>query len=90
MRYSADMRTTIDINDAVLAALRERARQGKRPFREIVDEALALGLAQQMRAPTKPRFHVKPRKLGLKPGFHHVSLNQLYDQMEAEEDGRGK
>ena len=30
------------------------------------------------------RFHVKPHALGVKPGFRPTSMNQLYDQIEAE------
>jgi len=78
------MRTTLDINDAILRDLRACAQERRRPFREVVEETLALGLAQQSKRPTKPRFVVTPHRLGLKPGFRGVSLNQLYDQIEAE------
>jgi len=82
------MRTTLDINDAILRDLRARAKARGRPFRECVEQALALGLAQQSKGEPKARFHVKPHPLGLKAGFRGVSLNQLYDQLEAENDIR--
>lgn len=80
------MRTTLDINDALLRDLRARAAEKRRPFREVVEETLAMGLAQQSKVSSRPRFKVTPHGLGLKPGFRGVSLNQLYDQMEAERD----
>ncbi len=79
------MRTTLDINDATLRELRARAAATGRPFREVVDEALALGLAAQSKSGPRATFKVEPHRLGLKPGFQGVSLNQLYDHWEAED-----
>jgi hypothetical protein len=80
------MRTTLDIKDAILRDLRDRAAERRRPFREVVEEALTLGLAQQSQAQSRQRFTVTPHRAGLKPGFRGVSLNQLYDQLETEHD----
>lgn len=77
------MRTTIDINDATLADLRERARVEGRPFKRVVEEVLQLGLAAPRTAGA--RFRVKPLNAGIKPPYRALSLNQLYDQIEAEE-----
>jgi hypothetical protein len=82
------MRTTIDISDAVLRELRRRAKATGRPLREVVDQSLKLGLARLCRPARRKRFRVKPHPLGLKPGFQGVSLNQMYDQIEAEDDVR--
>ena len=79
------MRTTININDAILRELREQARNRDCSFREVVEKALSLGLSQWEKADRKTRFRVKPHDVGIKPGFRGVSLNQLYDQLEAEE-----
>jgi len=83
------MRTTIDINDATLKELRRRAKTTGRPFREVVEESLQLGLAQLSKPRRAQPFEVEPHALDLKPGFRGVSLNRLYDQIEAEEDARG-
>jgi hypothetical protein len=80
------MRTTIDINDALLKAIRRRADDDGRTFRRAINETLELGLAIQERAADEPRFQVKPHPLGIKPGFRGMSMNQLYDQIEAEQD----
>lgn len=82
------MRTTLGINDALLRELRRRAAATGRPFREMVEETLARGLAAEAR-PKRPRtVRVRPHALGLKPGFRGMSLNQLYDQVEAETTAR--
>lgn len=84
------MRTTVDISDALLRDLRARAAEGGRPFRDVLEEALALGLAQQAKGRPRRRFRLVPHRLGLKAGFRGMSLNQLYDQIEAEEDAAGR
>ncbi len=83
------MRTTVNISDALLAELKARASDTGRTFREVLEETLRLGLAGGTGGTGKSRFRVKPHPLGLKPGFHGVSLNQLYDQLEAEDSSQG-
>lgn len=78
------MRTTLDINDALLRELRRRAAATGRPFRGVVEEALAVGLAAGSKPVRQKSFRVRPHALGLKHGFRGISLNQLYDQIEAE------
>ncbi len=77
------MRTSININDALLADLKARSSETGRTFREVLEDALRLGLAAGRGG--LPKFRVKPHSLGLKRGFQGVSLNQLYDQIEAED-----
>jgi hypothetical protein len=83
MHHDAFMRTTISINDALLDELRQRAKQRKRPFREIVEETLQRGLGVG-KPPRKP-VRLITRRVGIKPAYLAQSLNQLYDQIEAEE-----
>ena len=86
MHHDAGVRTTLDINDATLRALRAQAEASGRPFKEVVEESLKLGLAVLSRPKPKKPFRLKPHDLGLKSGFHGTSLNQMYDQLEAEDD----
>lgn len=78
------MRTTINISDGILNELRERARQRRRPFREIVEETIQRGLSAMPPSSGKPAT-VKTYRVGIKPAYHGLSLNQLYDQIEAED-----
>ena len=83
------MRTTVDITDATLRDLRERARTQNRPFREVLEYTLQIGLAHMDTPEPRPPFLVRAHALGIKPGFRGVSMNQLYDQIEAEDAARG-
>jgi hypothetical protein len=77
------MRTTINISDGILAEVRELARQRKRPVREILEEVLQRGLSagKASREPVRLVTH----RVGIKPAYLGQSMNQLYDQIEAEE-----
>jgi hypothetical protein len=83
------VRTTLNINDATLKALREQAHASGRPFKEVVEETLKLGLAALSKPRKEVAFRIRPHDLGLKAGFRGTSLNQLYDQLEAEADASG-
>jgi hypothetical protein len=78
------MRTTLSINDALLEEVRRRAGASGRPFREVLEETIALGLASSKKVKTRRQIRIQPRSLGLKAVYHKMSLNQLYDQIEAE------
>lgn len=76
------MRTTININDALLKELRAKASERKRPFREIVEETLQKGLSTSN--PEGKKVRIKPYAVGVKAPYQGMSMNQLYDQFEAE------
>jgi hypothetical protein len=78
------MRTTLSINDALLEEVRRRAGSSGRPFREVLEETIALGLASSAQSKSRNKVRIQPRALGLKAVYHKMSLNQLYDQIEAE------
>ncbi len=74
----------MSIDDDLLTRLREEAERRKRPLRAVANEALRAGLTRLAEAADYRPFEVRPYRLGLKPGFRGMSLNQLYDQIEAE------
>ncbi len=82
------MRTTIDINDALLRRVKERAGKSGLPVKRVFEQLLLLGLGQTEHAAAPKKFRVKTHRLGLKPAFRGQSLNQIYDQMEAEDTAR--
>lgn len=81
--HDAPVRTTLDIKDATLAELKAKARVEDRPLKEVVEETLQVGLAARRHA--SHRFQVKPLNPGIKPAFRGQSMNQLYDELAAEE-----
>ena len=82
------MRTTVNISDVLLSEIRARAESTGRTFRQTLEETIKAGLVQQDRSKRTKRFRVRPHDLQLKAGFRHQSLNQLYDQIEAEDNAR--
>ncbi len=79
------MRTTLTIDDAILRQLKERAAREGLSFKDLVNQALSAGLAQKETPRPAKSFRVKAHRLGMKPGFRRTSMNQLYDQLEADE-----
>lgn len=80
------MRTTISINDAILRDLRTAASRAGIPFRQVVQEALQVGLRNLRQTSKTSRFRVEPHPLRTKSAFRALSAHQLYDQLEAEQD----
>ena len=76
------MRTTLNISDALLAELRSRANETGRPMNATIEEVLQRGLsadAQQQKPPKLRTF-----RIGVKPAYLGMSMNQIYDQLETE------
>jgi hypothetical protein len=81
------MRTTISISDGILAEVRQLAQRRKRPFREVLEETIQRGLSVGP-APGQ-RISLRTRRVGIKAAYLGQSMNQLYDQIEAEEGNVG-
>jgi hypothetical protein len=78
------MRTTLTLDPDVVKLLKEEQHQTRRSFKEVVNQALRRGLSQDAK-PTRrpPRFKVRARHCGFRPGVDPDRLNQLVDQLEA-------
>ncbi len=77
------MRTTLTLDGDVAAKLKAEARRSGRPFRDVVNDALRVGLVR--RQPARPRepFKVGARDLGaLRPGLTLDSIAGLLEQVE--------
>jgi hypothetical protein len=85
--HDARVRTTINISDGILSELHERARQRRRPFREILEETLQRGLSATPPSSLQ-QVSIQTHRVGIKPAYRGLSMNQLYDQIEAEDAGR--
>ncbi len=77
------VRTTLNISDALLDELRVRAHEAGRPMNATIEEVLRRGLAAK--APPRKAVQTKTFKVGIKPAYLGMSMNQLYDQIEAED-----
>jgi hypothetical protein len=84
----SQMRTTLTLDRDVAEALeREMRRTGGR-LKAVVNEALRRGLRLGGKTPRAPRFEVRPHAFGIRAGIDPDRLNQLVDELEAEETAR--
>ncbi|MEM1221429.1 MAG: hypothetical protein AAGH40_01590 [Verrucomicrobiota bacterium] len=77
------MRITLNINDALLEELKLCSSQTKRPMTAIVNETLERGLSAASISSKPVKIHTF--KIGIKPAYRGISMNQLYDQLEVED-----
>jgi len=76
------MRTTVVIDDELLAELKRTAEASGKPLRQIVNEALQAGL-HTFKHPKPARYQLTPMSLGrAMPGFDLVKSVDLADQLE--------
>jgi hypothetical protein len=80
------MRTTLNISDAILQELRALSESTRRPFREVLEDTIHRGLSRP--ESRRRKISISPHPVGVKPAFRGMSMNQLFDQIEAEGDGR--
>lgn len=78
------MRTTLTIDDDLVAQIEELRRRKGLSMKNAVNTLLREGLKQQLEPLQAKRFRTKTHKLGLRPGFDPTKLNQLTDELEAE------
>jgi len=78
------MRTTLTIDPDVAQQIRHRMMQKNLPLKRVVNEALRAGLAASDKS-KKVRFVVEPHSCKFKAGVDMDKLNQLTDELEAEE-----
>ncbi len=84
------MRTTLTLDPDVDAKLRAETRRSGKPFKQVVNDCLRVGLNfKKQKPPTKP-FIVRARPMGLKPGYSYDNVWGLIEQIEDEERGRHK
>ena len=84
--HDATMRTTLQIDHDIEPMLRQLVRRRGRSLRVVVNELLRSALLgkQDVKNANEP-FEVESAPLGLKRGIDPLKLNQLLDQLEADE-----
>ena len=80
------MRTTLTIDDHVAAALKSLAQTSGKTFKTVVNEVLRNGLTtgEKPVAGQEP-FKVDSARRGFLPGIDSLKLNQLVDELEADD-----
>lgn len=82
------MRTTLTLDPDVSARLESEMKRSGLGMKAVVNQALRVGLGMTDK-PVQPRhFTVEPHAFGFRPGVDLDRLNQLADELEAEESVR--
>ena len=78
------MRTTLTIDDDLADQIQEQRRRHGHPLKRIINALLREGLQSRQRRPRAKKYRTRTYKLGMRPGYDPVKLNQLVDELEAE------
>jgi hypothetical protein len=76
------VRTTLTLDEDVAAKLKAASRRTGRPFKDVVNDALRLGLARPAGVARHSPFVVRPRDLGLQPGLTIDRVADLVERLE--------
>ena len=78
------MRTTLTLDPDVSAKARKGAARLGKPFKEVINSALRIGLDEILKpAPGRP-YKTKPRPMGLREGFDYDNISELLARAEGE------
>lgn len=78
------MRTTMNIDDRLLSSLKETALRSGKPLKQVVNEALRLGL-RDLEHPQPRPYHMRPVSMGaVRPGADLDKARHLADSLEDE------
>jgi hypothetical protein len=78
------MRTTLTLDADVARRLADEVHRQRRPFKQVVNEALRRGLSQRLADADAPAYRTEPHRAKLRPGFDPAELNRLADELEDE------
>ncbi|MEZ5332833.1 MAG: CopG family transcriptional regulator [Thermoanaerobaculia bacterium] len=79
------MRTTLTLENELARRLKERAGREGRSFKEVVNETIRRGLGAQEVAESAEPYRVDTFRSGLRAGIDPLKLNQLGDELEADD-----
>jgi hypothetical protein len=82
--YDDFMRTTLTLEPDVAERIKRRMKRMGLSLKRVVNDALRDGLAEEHRAP-RVKFSVEPHSCRFKAGIDLDKLNQLVDELAAEE-----
>jgi hypothetical protein len=80
------MRTTVTLEEDVVAKLKAEMRRSGKSFKETLNEVLRRGLLPRKQSPSHAPFHVRARDLGeLRPGLSLDDVAGLLERVEGEQ-----
>lgn len=78
------MRTTLTLDPDVARMLEEEMHRLRKPFKQVVNDALRRGLTPRGSHLPRRRYRVRPHAASLRPGLDRGKLNALVDELEDE------
>jgi hypothetical protein len=78
------MRTTVTLDRDAERLLRAAMHDRRKSFKEILNDAIRSGLGAKPPSKNRPRFVIKARSMGLRPGIDPTGLNKLADDLEVD------
>lgn len=79
------MRTTLTIDDDLVGKIEELRRAKGLSFKGAVNYLLRAGIQFQAQPPKPTSFRTRPARLGLRSGIDPTKLNQLLDDLDADD-----
>jgi len=76
------VRTTLTLDEDVVAKLKSEARRTGRSFKQTVNEALRSGLARQARCKKQKPFKIHAKNMGLRLGLNYDCVSRLLQEVE--------
>lgn len=76
------MRTTLTIDEDIVAKLNAEMRRSGKSFKETVNEFLRIGLALRKELRSTEPFKVRARELGVQPGLNYDNIGDLLEHLE--------
>ena len=79
------MPTKLTLDPDVVAKARQGAIRMRKPFKEVINAALRVGLDELLAPPAAKPYVTKARPLGLRPGFSYDNVSELLAAAEGED-----
>jgi hypothetical protein len=79
------MRTTLTLNKDVADEAKKLVVKLGKPFKQVINEALRIGLQQLQRPKKRKPYDYKPHKMGLRPGLSLDNIGELLAQVEGDD-----
>jgi hypothetical protein len=76
------MRTTLTLDPDVARLIEDEMHRQRKPFKQVVNEAIRRGLAPRPGAVRRRRYRVRPHDATFVPGIDPRRLNALVDELE--------
>lgn len=76
------MRTTLTLDPDVVKLLDEEVHRVRKPFKQVVNDAIRRGLAPRASSQPRRKYKVEPMATALVPGIDRSRLNALADELE--------